>query len=1181
MVTVGVPAKTAHSVEAVAETYRPGSQTRRAAAPRWELSDNPSPGAMMAGAKVLVPLEIHNCSAQPWAAFAGERLAYHWWHEDESSSHYEGIRTLLMRDVLPGESIRLWASLQAPSEVGRQMLQWAMLEENVTWWPVAHNAYAWVNVEAPSSPDFVAPRIESLIWPAQLAAGDEGRVLLAATMPSAAMLSAGLAIEAKLSYGTAFGRTERFSLTTLPPFHADELAAIEVRIPDFEAAVDHAELELSWVQVLADSTVQTLATIGRQQVDVGTRAFYATWSIRGWDASEIASDGEMSVEVKVKNSGYEPWLASDALSYQWLDAKNQVIEEGERFRLGKTVDVGAAVTRTMTVRGIANATQKSATLRVGLVREHEAWAADDERSGEQPRRLMHLLPPQLVAHIEVLEVPRWLAVGEVATARVKVSNQGTIDWDPRKNDFLSYHWVDDAGHSVGEGPRTPLPGRVAPGESFELEAKVRGWERPGDYQLRWNMVRENVRWHRRVDDSQAYSVWIVHQYGWLIAALVAVFLVGALALRHWRRAAWQRGLDRLIFPVLLLGFGFLQAALFHEVAGVALSARGRYGIAVVVAASLSLVIVTRRRLRWWICAAILSLEAALLVADLAYLAFFGAIVSPTQLSSMHQLLAVESSVKEGLRAEFWYFMLVPGLAWVMAALAQIDLRALPKRPRRKLGWLVALVLPLPLIQELMQASDTKAVTHVFSELGLVRKVGIYQAHATNLLRVALDEFSRRHPDDREVAALARAVKDADLQRRERLAHRVDGGVARGANVLLIQVEALQGFVLDLRVNNQEVTPFMNAWHRDEGLDYREIADQSAEGRTSDAEYLALQSNYPLASGALAFRRADNEFFSLAHVLKEAGYRTYSAHPFERGFWNRAKLHPRYGFEASTLGRDFAPGLNTGWGLADGPFFAQALAKIEELPEPWFAFLITLSLHHPYSDFPDELKSLDLADLEGSDVGNWLHAMHYFDQSLRLFVASLRANGKLERSLIVVYGDHDARFNYEERPALLALLGLEASRSDLTLHLDKVPLLVRLPGADSPRRGVMTDVGGQVDIAPSILWALGLDIPTTFQGHPLPLGASAYVDAAARQKAGSESIAIHSDGSVRHAERLYLHDGSETLASGKCFSAGGGQTEPQRACASMAAQAAKTLEISRAMLDLDRLRAWRAGPIGGD
>src|SRR5690606_9042128 len=261
------------------------------------------------------------------------------------------------------------------------------------------------------------------------------------------------------------------------------------------------------------------------------------------------------------------------------------------------------------------------------------------------------------------------------------------------------------------------------------------------------------------------------------------------------------------------------------------------------------------------------------------------------------------------------------------------------RPRLP-ALVVCLVFASPALHKLGVALGGKLGTRVFSEQAIVGRYGYVNAHLFDIARQLRERGRRGNPSPEERERI-HAWFDARSTAKP-------SGVAVGHNLLLIQVEALQTWVIGLEVDGQEITPLLNRM-RHEADWYPYLVDQTNQGKTSDAEYAVLNSQHPLGEGAICFLRADNSFYTLAHVLAERGYATLSAHPYKRGFWNRAALHPRYGFARSLFRRELGDGQEVGWGLADGLFFERIMPEIQALPEPWFTFLITLSLHHPYAE----------------------------------------------------------------------------------------------------------------------------------------------------------------------------------------------------------------------------------------
>ena len=232
-------------------------------------------------------------------------------------------------------------------------------------------------------------------------------------------------------------------------------------------------------------------------------------------------------------------------------------------------------------------------------------------------------------------------------------------------------------------------------------------------------------------------------------------------------------------------------------------------------------------------------------------------------------------------------------------------------------------------------------------------------------------------------------------------------------------------------------PHLRRWTAD-SLRFTNVTDQTSEGRTSDAEFTTMTSLLPLDHGAVAFRFPGNHYAALPRVLAEHGYTTLSAVPFEPGFWNRQVMHPAYGFQHSLFEPDFQMTEQIGWGLNDRDFLQQMVPRLEQLPRPFAAWLITLSLHHPFEAFPDAHKVLKLGALEGTSFGNYLHTMRFFDQALEDFRTALARDGLLDDSLVVVFGDHDAGFARDA--ALARTIGhrrrccvVDAQRSRAAVH----------------------------------------------------------------------------------------------------------------------------------------------------
>ena len=314
------------------------------------------------------------------------------------------------------------------------------------------------------------------------------------------------------------------------------------------------------------------------------------------------------------------------------------------------------------------------------------------------------------------------------------------------------------------------------------------------------------------------------------------------------------------------------------------------------------------------------------------------------------------------------------------------------------------------------------------------------------------------------------------------------GVARGRNVIVMSAESLQAFTLGLEIRGQRVTPNLSAFAR-ESLNFVNIYDQTHLGTTADAEFMVMQSLYPLPASVVASDYNGNRFRGVPALLADRGYTTLSACAAPGYFWDMARMHARFGFQRFYYEDRYPAGERIGPWLADGAFFGETVRILATQPEPFMAFMLSASNHHPYQ-LPERHKRLRLGPVEGTVLGDYLHTVHYFDAAFGQFVAGLRRTGMLDRTVMLVYGDHQGFLG--DPPALAEMLGY--SQSDRYRRLTtrkKVPLLIRLPRAEFA--GVRTVTGGHVDVAPTLLSLLGVDADSSVMlGQDLTRGRDAVV-----------------------------------------------------------------------------------------
>jgi phosphoglycerol transferase MdoB-like AlkP superfamily enzyme len=318
------------------------------------------------------------------------------------------------------------------------------------------------------------------------------------------------------------------------------------------------------------------------------------------------------------------------------------------------------------------------------------------------------------------------------------------------------------------------------------------------------------------------------------------------------------------------------------------------------------------------------------------------------------------------------------------------------------------------------------------------------------------------------------------EKREALPDNRYKGMLKGRNLIVVQVESLEAFVIRHSVAGQEITPVLNGL-LPSSLYFPNIYDQAHEGLSSDSDLMINTSVYPERKGSTFFRFPGNSYNSLPRILRGAGYRTTIAmHPDRAVYWNWKNALAAIGFDACLDMSAFANDEILGLGLSDADFLPQAAATLVEQPEPFFAFLVTLSSHAPF-ELPEEYCELRLDEkLNGSSLGTAFQCFRYTDRQIGVFLDRLRASRLLERSVVVFYGDHASvhRFFNDE---VAALEGTEEWMRDSRCL---VPLIIYAPGLAEERLDV---TGGHIDIMPTLLYLLGVDeekIAATAMGRNL-------------------------------------------------------------------------------------------------
>ena len=247
------------------------------------------------------------------------------------------------------------------------------------------------------------------------------------------------------------------------------------------------------------------------------------------------------------------------------------------------------------------------------------------------------------------------------------------------------------------------------------------------------------------------------------------------------------------------------------------------------------------------------------------------------------------------------------------------------------------------------------------------------------------------------------------------------GIFKDKNLVLIMVEAL-----DLAAIDSELTPTLYKLTQ-EGWYFNNYYAPKFSCTTGESEFIAETSIIPSNTVCTPFTYLNNNYStSIFNLFNGSGYTSTSYHSWSDQYYPRTKLHKNMG---STFynSEKLKININNSW-----PSDVELMEKsypIFSQSDKFFSFMITVSMHFSY-DFDnatvrknwDKVKDLDVI----TPMKRYLTKAIEFDESLKYLIDSLEADGQLDDTVIVLFGDH--------HPYNLSFDAL-AKRSSVDRHAD--------------------------------------------------------------------------------------------------------------------------------------------------
>jgi len=292
------------------------------------------------------------------------------------------------------------------------------------------------------------------------------------------------------------------------------------------------------------------------------------------------------------------------------------------------------------------------------------------------------------------------------------------------------------------------------------------------------------------------------------------------------------------------------------------------------------------------------------------------------------------------------------------------------------------------------------------------------------------------------------------------------GIYKDKNLLVIQVESLENFVIGQSVNGQEITPTLNKLLKN-SIYFDNYYTQINEGTSSDADLMANTSVFPVRTGSTFFRFPFTKYNSFPKILENHGYSTKAIHPDNGEYWNWMEALNNMGFQQCIDAKSFTMDEIIFLGLSDESFLKQIKDTIINQKTPFYNFMVTLSSHSPF-DMPERNRQLKLdASLADTTLGGYFQSIKYTDSCLGTFIDELDKSGVLDNTVLAIYGDHDSVHKYFKDE----IHAIKPAQAWWQENDKKIPLIIYEKGQAAK---TIHTTGGQIDLMPTLLYSFGID-----------------------------------------------------------------------------------------------------------
>ena len=282
--------------------------------------------------------------------------------------------------------------------------------------------------------------------------------------------------------------------------------------------------------------------------------------------------------------------------------------------------------------------------------------------------------------------------------------------------------------------------------------------------------------------------------------------------------------------------------------------------------------------------------------------------------------------------------------------------------------------------------------------------------------------------------------------------------AQGKNVILLVVESLNAWAVNMQIDGRDVAPTLKQLCNDSTcLVSLAMKSQVKNGRSSDGIFMYNTGLLPLNTKVVANSYGDASYPTLCRAL--GNYDSFYACCDQPSLWNVKNMAKTYGYSSFYCKDEINDAIKQNNYLLDKTLLEEVTQIIPTRKQPFIALVATAGMHHPFNEVMVPTTWIMNSGAYTKEVRCYLERVNAFDTALANFLTQLKAQGIYDNTMLVIVSDHNEIV--DDAPN---------GRPSIDKEGDDCVMLI----INSGQGGRIAGPIGQIDIYPTLLDLLGLN-----------------------------------------------------------------------------------------------------------